>query len=122
MTRLVLPTLLLSLALAGCGGNDTDEQTAAAERSQAAAAEVAQPQGDEPLAPPPAEGSCDDTQAQWAIGKTLSEAELEQARSDAKAETVRTLKPGQAVTMEFNGNRLNVDQDEQGVVTAVRCG
>ncbi|WP_454827979.1 I78 family peptidase inhibitor [Pseudoxanthomonas wuyuanensis] len=121
MTRIVIPALLLSLALAACTP-EPDEQTEAAEQSQAAAAEVAQPAGEEPLAPPPAEGSCDDTQAQWAVGKSLTEAELEQARNDAKAQTVRVLKPGQAVTMEFDGNRLNVDQDEQGVVTAVRCG
>lgn len=121
MSRIVIPALLLTLALAACTP-ETDEQTAATERSQAAAAEAAQPAGEQPLAPPPPEGSCDDTQAQWAIGKPVTDADLEQARSDAKAKTVRALKPGQAVTMEFDGSRLNVDQDEQGVITAVRCG
>jgi len=34
----------------------------------------------------------------------------------------RALKPGQAVTMEFNGARLNLDVDARGRVTSVRCG
>ena len=43
------------------------------------------------------------------------------ARTAAR-ETARTLKPDQAVTMEFNANRLNLDLDDAGAVTAIRCG
>lgn len=119
MSRLVIP-LLLALSLAACAP-DPDEQTAAAERSQAAAEAAAQPTATN--APPPvSEGACDDVQAQWLVGKTATEADLEQARKDAKAETVRQLKPGQPVTMEFNAARLNAELDEKGAVTAVRCG
>jgi hypothetical protein len=35
---------------------------------------------------------------------------------------VRTLKPNQAVTLEFNGGRLNLVVDASDRVTAVRCG
>ncbi len=45
-----------------------------------------------------------------------------QAREEAKATEVRVLEPGQMVTMEFNGERLNLEVDDKRVVTAVRCG
>ncbi|WP_411833467.1 I78 family peptidase inhibitor [Pseudoxanthomonas mexicana] len=121
MTRTAMTALLLCLSLSACD-NAPDEQTTALEQSQAAAAEAAQPSTEPPLEAPPVLGSCDDSQAQWAIGKTLTEAEVVQVRTDAKAEATRILKPGQAVTMEYNANRINIEQDEQGVVTAVRCG
>jgi hypothetical protein len=35
---------------------------------------------------------------------------------------VRSLKPGDAATMDFNPNRLNVILDEKGVVGSVNCG
>jgi len=34
----------------------------------------------------------------------------------------RVLHPGQVVTKAFDGERLNLDVDAQGVVLAVRCG
>ena len=116
MIRTAIPALLLTLSLAACSSPETDEQTAAAEQSQAAASEAA--------TPPAAElaGSCDDTQAQWIIGKTASEADIEQAKADSKSEAVRALKPGDAATMDFNPNRLNIILDEKGAATSVNCG
>lgn len=119
MSRYAIPALLLTLTLAACSAPAPDEQTAATEQSQAAAAAAAQA---EPGSDPTAPGSCDDTQAQWIIGKAATPADTEQAGKDAKATAVRTLKPGEAATMEFNPNRLNIDLDGKGVVTAVRCG
>ena len=74
--------------------------------------------------PAPAElaGSCDDTQAQWIIGKTPTEKDIEQAKSDSKSDAVRSLKPGDAATMDFNPNRLNIILDEKGAVASVNCG
>lgn len=122
MSRYAIPALLLTLTLAACSAPAPDEQTAATEQSQAAAAEVAQPAAAETAPAPAPTGGCDDTQAQWIIGKAATEADFEQARKDAKAEAVRPLKPGQAATMDFNPNRLNIDLDEKGTVAAVRCG
>ena len=85
--------------------------------------QLAQPVADAATTPPPvSEGGCDDVQAQWLVGKPATDADVEQARKDAKATLVRQLKPGQAVTLEFNESRLNVELDAKGVVTAVRCG
>jgi hypothetical protein len=34
---------------------------------------------------------------------------------------VRVLRPGQAVTMEFNAERLNLEVDATGRIVAARC-
>ncbi len=119
MSRLLLPAAaLLTLCLAACTPKP-DEQEQALAQSEERAEAAAQPA---PPTPPPAATACDDSQAQWAVGKKVTEAEVEQARKDSGAETARTLKPDQMVTMEFNANRLNLDLDDSGTVTAVRCG
>lgn len=119
MIRKAIPVLLLSLA--ACAAPDADEQTAAAAQSQAAATEAAEPAPAEPASTGLA-GTCDDTQAQWIIGKAAGEKEIGQAKSDSKSQAVRALKPGDAATMDFNPNRLNIILDEKGVATSVNCG
>jgi hypothetical protein len=52
----------------------------------------------------------------------VDDAVAEQARSDAGAKHVRVLKPDQRVTMEFDGERLNLEVDAEGRITSVRCG
>ena len=119
MSRLLLPAIaLLTLCLVACTPK-LDEQEQAVAQSEERAEEAAQPA---PPVPPTAAAACDDSQAQWAIGKKVTEAEVEQARKDSGAGTARTLKPNQPVTMEFNANRLNLDLDDTGAVTAIRCG
>lgn len=119
MSRLLLPAAaLLTLCLAACTPKP-DEQEQALAQSEERAEAVAQPA---PPTPPAVATACDDSQAQWAIGKKVTEADVEQARKDSGAETARTLKPDQMVTMEFNAKRLNLDLDDAGTVTAVRCG
>lgn len=65
---------------------------------------------------------CNADGARFAVGQPLSPQLEAAARARAAAATVRALKPGQAVTMEFNGARLNLDVDARGRVTGVRCG
>ena len=119
MSRFLLPAVaLLTLVVAACTPKP-DEQEQALAQSEERAQEAAQPA---PPVPPATATACDDSQAQWAIGKKVTDADVEQARKDSGAESARTLKPNQAVTMEFNANRLNLDLDDAGVVTAIRCG
>ncbi|RZA29351.1 MAG: Elastase inhibitor AFLEI Flags: Precursor [Lysobacteraceae bacterium] len=119
MSRIFLPAIaLLTVGIAACAPTP-DEQEQAVAQSEVRAQEAAQPAPSEPVA---ATGNCDDSQAQWAIGKKVTDADVEQARKDSGAATARTLKPGQAMTMEFNGNRLNLEVDQAGLVTAIRCG
>lgn len=65
---------------------------------------------------------CDADAARSVIGQQATPEVLEQARTAAGAQDVRTLAPGQVVTMEYREGRLNVEVDEANVVTAVRCG
>lgn len=78
-----------------------------------------------PEAPPPpvfAPGECDGQAAQFAVGQPYSEALGMQARVRARAERMRTLQPGQVVTMEFDARRLTLDVDAEGRVVRARCG
>ena len=40
----------------------------------------------------------------------------------AGARAVRVIRPGQAVTMDYRADRLNVEIDSADTITAVRCG
>ena len=66
--------------------------------------------------------ACNADAARGAIGKAATPEVVEQARREAGAAIARVLRPGQVVTMEYRGDRLNVDVDEGNVVTGVRCG
>ncbi|MDH6593171.1 putative lipoprotein YajG [Variovorax sp. TBS-050B] len=75
-----------------------------------------------PAAPPEPVFQCNADGARFAVGQQLSPQLEAAARVRAGAGTVRALKPGEAVTMELNGGRLNLDVDARGRVTDVRCG
>ena len=98
------------------GGKSMGKQSSNVTQREAATPPAAEP------APAELAGSCDDTQAQWIIGKTPTEKDIEQAKNDSKSDAVRSLKPGDAATMDFNPNRLNIILDEKGAVASVNCG
>ncbi|MDO9360904.1 MAG: I78 family peptidase inhibitor [Polaromonas sp.] len=70
----------------------------------------------------PVAGACNAQGAQFAVGKQAGASVVEDARQRSGSYMARVLRPGQAVTMEFNAQRLNLDVDGAGVVTRVRCG
>jgi hypothetical protein len=74
------------------------------------------------MPPPPPPTQCQAEGATWAQGQHATERVAERARMAAGAETVRLLRPGEAHTMEFNANRLNLEVDEGNVIRDVRCG
>lgn len=119
-----LACLLLTVFLAGCTADgpapqdDSERDEAGVAARQAAESAAAAAGG---TATPPAP-TCDASQAQGQVGKPVDDAWLEQARVDTGAERVRVLKPGQPVTMEFDGARLNVEVDADGKVASLRCG
>lgn len=120
----LLPLALLCLA--GCAGPDNAVDGDEAEREQAlldardAASSAAADGVESVAAPPPA--SCDATPVQGLVGEAAADELVEQARTDAGADSVRVLRPGQAVTLEFNGARLNVEVDEDNRIVSLRCG
>ena len=73
-------------------------------------------------ASPPPPGSCDASKAQFAVGHDAGLAIQDQARERSGAGVVRTVRPGQIITMEYRADRLTVELDASGKVTRVRCG
>lgn len=71
---------------------------------------------------PDAMAGCDAAAAQSAVGQQATPEAVEQARKDAGAKIARVLKPGQVVTMEYNGGRLNLHVDAQNAITSATCG
>ncbi|MDZ3990936.1 I78 family peptidase inhibitor [Pseudomonas sp. Teo4] len=102
-TRASLATLLVASVLAGCssGGNSGGGAPAAAAGN---------------------DGRCEASGADFAIGKPGSAELVEQARKASGSQMARILKPHDVVTLEYRSERLNLNVDEQGVVTRVNCG
>jgi hypothetical protein len=67
--------------------------------------------------PPAAPDSCGAAGYAVLIGQNLSA-----FQAQARQGPTRILRPGQAVTMDFNEQRLNVAVDANDVITGVRCG
>lgn len=78
--------------------------------------------GPAPVPAPAPQPECSAAGARFAVGQTLSPPLEAAARARANATVSRVLKPGQAVTLEFNAARLNLEVDARSRVTSVRCG
>lgn len=76
--------------------------------------------------PPPMEATpataCNADAARAFIGKDATEANVDAARAATGAKTVRSLKPGQAMTMDYRPDRANVMQDAKGNIEKITCG
>ncbi|AZG11110.1 peptidase inhibitor I78 [Pigmentiphaga sp. H8] len=68
------------------------------------------------------QGQCQADAAQSLVGQQLSSVLIEEARKASGAGSARVLRPGQAITMEFNPFRVNVEVNRREAVTAIRCG
>lgn len=71
---------------------------------------------------PSADAACNPVPAHVYIGELATPANVEAARVAAGASSVRTVSPGQAVTMEYLEGRLNLDIGRDNVILDVRCG
>jgi len=99
----VLPVLLLGTALlAGCSSAD----------KPAGSTETAAEQ----------DARCNAESLQALVGKSQTSALVEQARQQAGAKTARVLHPQDAVTLEYNPQRLNIHVDDGLVIRSVNCG
>lgn len=67
-------------------------------------------------------GQCDASKLGDLIGKTATSAVVADAQQRSMSRTVRVIKPGMAVTMDYRTDRLNIDVTDRNVVTATRCG
>jgi hypothetical protein len=107
--------ILAGVALMAC--------TPATETAPAAPTETASTTTPEPPAatpaPPadPAADTCNMAQYASLVGKPSTDAGVPPASA-----TVRIIKPGDQVTMDFQATRLNIEVGADGAITAVRCG
>lgn len=66
--------------------------------------------------------ACDASRVQNLIGQAATQALGAEAIRAAGARTLRWIAPGQAVTMDYRTDRLNLHLDAQNRVTRVDCG
>ena len=78
------------------------------------------PQDAEP--PVSGEGPCDASAAQDLVGQRATQNLAAEAMELSGAREFRWIPPNSAVTMDYRSTRLNVEYDENTVVTAIRCG
>ena len=96
--RHLLASLSMLTLLAGCSSPPTAEQ----------AAEIS--------------GACNVDTIRGVLGQTANAARIEQVQQQANANTLRVLAPGDAATMDYNPQRLNIDIDESEVIIRLTCG
>lgn len=96
-----LSSLALIAVLAGCSSADKPEQA------------------DQPAN---LDGRCNAEAVQNLLGQTVTRELVDQAQSQAGAQTTRVLSPGDAVTMDYNSQRLNIDIDEAESIVRITCG
>ena len=65
---------------------------------------------------------CDAKAASFVIGQKASAQLLEQARVKAGAQNARLLSPHDVMTLEYRSDRLNLNTDDNAVITRVNCG
>jgi hypothetical protein len=72
--------------------------------------------------PPTAPGQCSAEAAQSLIGQPGTSALAVEALRRTHLRTVRWIWPGQAVTMDYRADRLDISLDADGKVARLTCG
>lgn len=72
--------------------------------------------------PPSVIASCDASQVNDSVGKTLTADLQDRLKSDAKAEIVRVALHDGAITMDYNSARLNIFIDSARKIVRINCG
>jgi Peptidase inhibitor I78 family len=67
-------------------------------------------------------GDCSAAAAQSLIGQPGTSETAQQALKVTKSKSVRWLRPGMAVTMDYRSDRLNITLDDQNLITRINCG
>ncbi|GAA5234989.1 hypothetical protein FOZ76_22355 [Verticiella sediminum] len=76
-------------------------------------------------APPPAMGGdqvCNNEPIANLAGQAWSDRAASDAQQRSGASTLRVMKPGEVMTLEYNPRRLTVILDESNRVSSARCG
>jgi hypothetical protein len=75
-----------------------------------------------PAPPAPGNLQCVAEAGAWAVGKPVSDTLVAKITADTHSRTARVIRPGQAVTMDFRGDRVDVTLDARDRVERVTCG
>ncbi|MBU8977104.1 MULTISPECIES: I78 family peptidase inhibitor [unclassified Lysobacter] len=67
-------------------------------------------------------GLCNAEGARWAIGSAVNDDVVNRILRDTGSRDARVLRPGQPATMDFREDRVNVDVNDRGAITGLRCG
>jgi len=67
-------------------------------------------------------GDCNVDNLQDMLGQSISTELVEQIQRQANARSLRVLAPGDAATLDYNTQRLNIDIDESEVIIRLTCG
>lgn len=76
---------------------------------------------DKPEAPHP-DAICRAEAVPGLLGKLATAERVEMAREQTGAKSVRVLAPGDAATMDYNPQRLNIEIDEAELIQRISCG
>lgn len=71
--------------------------------------------------PPAAEDACGAGKVARFLGKALTPSIEAEIAADTPG-SQRVIRPGDAVTMDFRADRLNIDLDAAGKIAKLRCG
>ena len=114
------------LAVAACAAPGVTEPSAATPGASPPADAVATPGTGataEP-SPPAAEEPamiCQADKGQWAVGQLADETLTAKVLADTTSKSMRVIKPGMAVTMDYREDRVNLEVDADNRVLVVRC-
>lgn len=112
---------IAALMLAACQPATPTADEAAATPTQEAATVGTEPSEAVP-APDEATPACNADAVQGLVGQDATSATVEQAVKDSGAAISRVLKPGDAATMDFRPDRLDIATDDKGTIQSLRCG
>jgi hypothetical protein len=71
---------------------------------------------------PPQLRACNPDVVQDEVGKAATAERIEAIRVRSGSKVVRVLRPGQMMTMDFRGDRVDVHVDAQDLIVSVSCG
>jgi hypothetical protein len=104
------------------GGGVTDGASGAVEGSTGSGEVQPVPEEQIRVGPGLGDESCKAEAAQGMIGRSASEAVVKDATRVTGAKSVRVIPHDGMVTMDYRGDRLNIQLDEQGKIVAITCG
>lgn len=76
----------------------------------------------EPSPAPFPQGQCNAAGASGLVGQPASQALAAEAQRLTGGNGIRWIQPGQAVTMDYRPDRINIELDSRNRVTRITCG